>query len=216
MSLKFSCPSCGAQIEFKSLITVYGVCAACRGSVIRSDEGVKSIGEVAEVPDDLSPLQVGADGTYEGKPFEILGRQKIQWAEGCWNEWYCHFATGRDAWIAEAQGFWGLCFRNDPRQVPNFKSAGIGAEVVIPNEGKFWVDDRKKNICVATEGELPWNDVAGGKERFSIDLVGEKGKFATIEYLADTTRFYVGRFVTLRDLRIRNLRQIEGWPRWIP
>ncbi len=213
MPHSFSCPSCGAEIVFKSTITVYGICASCKSTVLRNDSGVERIGEVAEVPDDLSPLKIASTGLYKGHSFEILGRLKVQWEEGLWNEWYCVFGSGRDAWLAEAQGFWGLCFRRDLKDLPHPTQMKVGGVYNIDKYGPFLVDDRKTNKVVAAEGELPFKAPLG-LERFSVDLTGENRRFATAEVCEGATRLYVGRYLSLRELRMKGLREIEGWPRW--
>lgn len=72
--------------------------------VVRQDVDVASIGIMAALPEDMSPLQLGSIGKYKGNNFAILGRLKLAWEDGMWNEWYCLFDDGKEAWLAEAQG----------------------------------------------------------------------------------------------------------------
>src|SRR5688572_12411014 len=106
--LKLNCPSCAATIVFKSRVSVLAVCSYCKSAVVRHDLNVENLGKMAELPPDMSPLQLGTRGKYEGTSFEIVGRLKVAWEEGTWNEWYLLFDSGRDGWLAEAQGFYGV------------------------------------------------------------------------------------------------------------
>lgn len=57
-----TCPNCGAPIAFRSAELPVKVCDYCHSSVLRTDAGLQAIGKVAEVPDDVSPLQLGVRG----------------------------------------------------------------------------------------------------------------------------------------------------------
>src|SRR5256885_2095546 len=59
--ITFNCPSCGAQVDFQSNLSVYAVCKFCRSMIVRHDVNVESIGTMASLPDDMSPIQIGMD-----------------------------------------------------------------------------------------------------------------------------------------------------------
>ena len=74
---EFACPACGAPGTFQSGISVYAVCAYCRSMVLRRDAGVEAFGKMAVLPPDMSPLQIGSRGVFEGLSFALVGRHKI-------------------------------------------------------------------------------------------------------------------------------------------
>jgi hypothetical protein len=107
--ITLNCPSCGAHVEFKSKASVFAVCSFCKSTLVRSDMNLEKIGEMADLLDDLTPLQIGTMGVYEGKMFEIVGRLQVSYPEGYWNEWYALFSDSNPCWLAEAQGFYAVC-----------------------------------------------------------------------------------------------------------
>src|SRR5579859_6266708 len=121
-ALKAQCPSCGAEVEFKSTLSVFSVCPFCHSTLVRRDLKLETLGKMAELPEDMSPFQVGTAGKFEGHPFELLGRVRLAWDDGSWNEWFAQFSNGREGWLAEAQGITLMSFlRPELTQVPPVK-----------------------------------------------------------------------------------------------
>jgi len=79
---KAICPSCGAEVVFKSSVSVFTVCAYCKSMIVRHDMDLEALGTMAEVPDDVSPLRIGTRGRDSSGRFEIVGRLKMSWSEG--------------------------------------------------------------------------------------------------------------------------------------
>ncbi len=84
-----NCPSCGGAITFTSSITVSVVCPYCRSLVVRRDLDVEALGKVAQLPPDLTPLQLGSTGMLDGVGFRLIGRVRWQWDGGSWTEVVC-------------------------------------------------------------------------------------------------------------------------------
>lgn len=61
-SYSAACPNCGAPVEFKSAASRLAVCGFCRSSLSRDGETLARIGQMAELFDDHSPLQLGVQG----------------------------------------------------------------------------------------------------------------------------------------------------------
>lgn len=107
---KFQCPSCAAEICFQSNVSVYAVCKYCASMVVRRDVDVQAIGTMAALPEDMSPFQIGTQGLYRGQMFGVVGRMKMGWSDGMWNEWFIISDNGLKGWLAEAQGTYAVCF----------------------------------------------------------------------------------------------------------
>jgi hypothetical protein len=107
---KYNCPSCAAEVVFTSNVSVYAVCKYCTSMVVRHDMDVESIGKMAVLPEDSSPFQIGTEGICSGVRFALIGRMKIGWTDGSWNEWFFVTDSGKKGWLAEAQGFYALSF----------------------------------------------------------------------------------------------------------
>lgn len=227
---KFNCPSCGAEVGFQSSLSVYAVCKYCNTMLVRRDVDVESIGTMAALPDDMSPLQIGTEGFYAGTRFTLIGRMKIGWQDGSWNEWFMLSDDGRKGWLAEAQGFYAVCHEIETENMDryfhtkrSFKKTGVlsfeeddslsaprlGSCITIDNV-KLRTVDVKRAVCIGSEGELPFA-APKGRKTVSIDLLGPEGEFACIEIEDERQRVYSGRYVSWTKLDCRNLRPLEGW-----
>jgi hypothetical protein len=167
------------------------------------------------VPDDLSPLQLQATGTFEKRRFTLIGRIRKSWAEGSWNEWCAQFDDHRLGWLAEAQGDLVMTFESDPHTVapeptPEWlRNLDCGCAVRIGGR-PFSVSEVKEVNCTAAEGELT-QDLSGGRPMTSVDLHGPGLEFATIESAGGRVSLFVGRFVEFDECRFTGLRSLEGW-----
>lgn len=227
---KYPCPSCGAEIPFRTSITAHAVCPYCRTMVVRDDERLDKIGEMAQLPDDMSPFQIGSEGVFHGVRFGIVGRMKIRWDGGAWNEWFIVSDDARKGWLAEAQGFYAPCFevadlhsrtrdniadifsqtKREPEGDWQGKRSQLGLRIQIDNV-QYKVVDIKESECVGSEGELPFSAPKGLRRR-SIDFVGSGGRFACAEETdKGGIEVFTGAYVEWNDLRCRYFREFEGW-----
>jgi hypothetical protein len=207
-----NCPSCGANIPFQSSLSVYAICKYCSSMVVRRDLDVESIGTMAALPQDMSPFQIGAQGKFDGVGFGIIGRMKLSWEDGDWNEWFIVSEDGRKGWLAEAQGFYAVSFEiaeNKKLEAKNLNSLEVGSFLKL-SDNLLKIIDIKEATCVGCEGELPFVAPIGRKTK-SFDLVGKSGEFASIEIENYHRRVYLGRYVDWKDLHCQNFRILEGW-----
>jgi hypothetical protein len=209
-----TCPSCGAAVQFRSAAP-YAVCAYCRSLLVRRDASLEAIGRVAEVPDDLSPLQLHTTGVFEKAHFCLVGRIRKTWDQGSWSEWCANFDQPQFGWLAEAQGDLVMTFEHPLTELTGtpspeaLTSATPGTSVSIAGRA-FSVSDIKLVSVSAAEGELTSAAITG-MNMTSIDLRGPGVAFATLEIAASQSRLFVGRYVEFDECRFSNLRQLEGW-----
>lgn len=207
--MKLSCPACGAEVFFKSRSSVFGVCSFCSSTLVRSDLNVEAIGKMSEIPQDLSPLQIGATGIFDRSRFEVVGRQRIGWESGSWNEWYLHFDSGHDGWLADAQGFYMMSFQIRDSKIPELSGLKVSEKIQF-NDLLYTIEDIREVSCIGSQGELPVKSIKG-RQSTSVDLVGKDGKFGNIDYALDENRLFFGRYLEFEDLKLMNLREIDGW-----
>ncbi len=205
----FACPSCGATVNFESSITVSAVCESCRSLIIRKDLNVETLGTVAMLPPDLSPLQIGTTGTLGGLGFRLLGRLRWRWSGGAWTEWFAECADGRRAWIAESQGFFTFSAETPAEKLPPVGLMSAGAAPFINNR-QWTVVDVKETTLVGGEGGLP-QMLPPGRPRTSADMAAPGGRFATVEEGPDGADYYEGCYARFEELHLANLRDVPGW-----
>ncbi|HEY9678256.1 MAG TPA: DUF4178 domain-containing protein [Drouetiella sp.] len=165
---------------------------------------------MADLQDDMTPLQLGTTGMYEKERFEIIGRMRVAYSDGFWNEWYALLSDGRVGWLAEAQGFYAFCMPFFEGKIPTVDSIRVGKTVDMGSKGIFEVDDFRMVKAIYSEGELPFA-AAKGRESTSVDLTGFQNEMATIEYAKESTRVFLGKYVDFDDYQFKNLRHLDGW-----
>jgi ribosomal protein L37AE/L43A len=203
------CPSCGAPVTFRTSVSILAVCEYCRTTLLNADGRIEDLGKMAELAQDRSRLQVGADGAYHGKRFEIVGRIQLQYAQGLWNEWFLLFSDGRTGWLSEAAGEYSLSFlRAFDDAVPPFSKQSPGSRLRI-GRAEWTVTNIERATCVAGEGELPFK-VGGGYPAPVVDLrPSQGGVLATLDYSEDESKplLFIGEIVDFPSLDWRNLRE---------
>jgi hypothetical protein len=206
----FDCPQCGAPVKFQSSIAVFAVCESCRSMVVRRGVNVETMGVMAELPPDLSPLQLGTRGEWQGQAFELVGRVRMSWEAGSWTEWHALFAGGKAGWVAEAQGFFAISFEADATGLPTAPDAYVAGRP-LDYGGKRWkIVDMKTAECLGGEGELPFV-AEPGRRRVGVDLMDGTGAFGSIELEESEARFFVGSYARFDELHFTNLRPVPGW-----
>jgi len=179
--------------------------------VVRRDVNVESLGTMAQLPPDLSPLQIGTRGVWMDKPFEILGRLRVNWDDGNWNEWFAIFENRRTGWIAEAQGIFTVAFALGEENLPGSPGQYRAGQSLHLASVLWTVTDVKRTTGIAGEGELPFVATPGMK-RIGIDMNAIDGSFASVEFVDGAEpQFYKGAYAEFDDLKFSNLRPVPGW-----
>ena len=57
----------------------------------------------ADLPPDVSPIQIGTTGRFADAAFTVTGRIVYEYGAGTWNEWHLLFADGSSGWLSDAQ-----------------------------------------------------------------------------------------------------------------
>lgn len=208
MALTASCPSCGAPVVFKSASSVFAVCEYCQSTLVRHDQALEDIGKMAALVEDRSPLQLGAEGSYKGVHFALIGRIQIKYSQGYWNEWHLLFDDMRTGWLSEAGGEYVLTFAQFvPDRLPEFGELKVGQRFVLASQ-TWTVSNIEQAECVAGQGELPFK-VGAGYPVAAVDLrngANSGANFATLDYSETPPLFFVGEPVEFRSLKMSNLR----------
>jgi predicted RNA-binding Zn-ribbon protein involved in translation (DUF1610 family) len=211
-----NCPSCGAPIELRSTAVPYCVCPYCQSVVMREGDQVTEVGKAAALPFDVSPIQLGTSGEVDGVRFEVIGRVRWGWTDGSWNEWLLQCSDGEERWLGEAMGmFQYLTEKPDAMMDPLLQRFASGAAIQLGEQATvgglaFAASDIKQATCLGGEGSLTFPTPADWTMA-SVDFKGKKGESLSVQRDAQGTSAYEGRYLELTDMKVRNLRQIEGW-----
>ena len=205
MSLQGHCPTCGAPIAFGMANSLVTICDSCHTIAGRGDGSLENYGQVADLAQTDSPLQVGLSGEVKGVPFVVTGRAQYKHsAGGVWDEWYVAFRDGkRWGWLAEAQGKYYLTF---PKELPSdfafdFAGTPLETEVAIPDNGTMKVVEIGEATAISAEGEIPY-EFRVGETAVYADLQGSNGRFATLDNSESPPTLYLGGEFSLERLGI--------------
>lgn len=170
---------------------------------------LEALGKISDILDDLTPIQIGTAGKF-GSEFDVIGRMKVAYEDGFWNEWFVQFGDSTEGWLVEAQGFYALCKPAKDIITPSQTDLAIGAVVDFGSYGYFEIEDMRQVSCIYSEGELPVN-APQGRRSLSVDLTGFEDQMATIEYADNENRLYIGAYQDFDLFQFKNLRPIDGW-----
>lgn len=198
---KALCPSCGANVVFKSPASVMAVCEYCQTTVLKDAESVKDIGKMASVLEDYSPLQIGTTGIYQQQGFSLLGRIQLKYDDGLWNEWYALFDDGKEGWLSEASGQYVFTFlEGKADDAPPFEQLRPLSKYRL-----YSATDVRSARCTGGQGELPFKVGKGWQTQVADFRI--KDNFLTLDYSDGFPPLrYTGKAVTLDDLQCQLLR----------
>ena len=205
----FLCPQCGASVSGQALGQVMVVCPACRSTITRDAEAARQVGRLSEVVDDGSAVRIGTRGTLAGHSFEVIGRLRMQYDEGGWNEWYVLFDARGNGWLSDASGQYALTrpgSTDSPMALPAFQDLRVGVRLKLDGV-LYTVSDLRRSRCVGGEGELPVH-AGDGWDAASADLRGGRC-FATLDYSDGAPVSYVGQTGERLKLDPQTLRSRE-------
>jgi Domain of unknown function (DUF4178) len=204
--VKTSCPNCGAEIEFRYDDSFVRICGHCHNAVERTDRGLETLGQVADLVPIDSPLKLFSEGHFGSASFLLVGMAQIRHAQGgIWQEWYAKF-DNRWGWLAEAQGRYYLTFHDDAWKPIDLRELAPGHVVQLPVRGTphaMTVAEATSGTFISARGELPYKLVPNETFHYA-DLSDGKGAFATIDYGdgEEPPALYVGVQVPLADLKL--------------
>lgn len=195
---------------FQSASSVMGVCEYCSSMLVRHDLDLENIGKMAQLQADGSPLQLRAEGKYQGSSFTVVGRIQLRFAKGLWNEWHLLFDDQRSGWLGEAGGTYAVSFLTGVgEKIPKFDELRPGIPVTL-KKAPYEVTNVENAFCIGGEGELPFQ-IGPGYEAPVADLTGPDEQFATLDYSEEPPLVYMGEYVEFEDLHLSGLREFDGW-----
>jgi ribosomal protein S27E len=212
-----SCPSCGAEVKFRSHASVMAVCEYCSTSVLKDPGAVKDLGKMSSVLEDYSAIQIGTSGLLGGRSFTVVGRIQLRYAAGMWNEWYLLFDDGAAAWLGDFSGFYTITTEQQTgAALPAFEQIAPGRLYpLLPGAPPYTAAEVRVAECTGGQGELPFKVGQGYQARVADFRCGDQ--FLTLDYSdieeesggAVRPVVYTGAAVTLASLKCQLLRDDE-------
>ena len=204
-----SCPQCGAPVVFRWSQAVQTTCSYCNSILVRTDVNLERVGVVSDYPLDPSPIMIGTEGIYENKPFVAIGRICYEYENGGWNEWHIVYSNGESGWLSDAQLQYAVT-RVIPFP-PSFAGITLNPGTMVDVNGVFYTVTTVTNARYrAVEGELPFQFWDKTDCRF-VDLRTPDARFMTVDFTENPPLLFEGKTVDFDDLKLKNLRQFEGW-----
>ncbi|WLI90085.1 DUF4178 domain-containing protein [Massilia sp. R2A-15] len=203
-----SCPSCGAEVQFKSHASVVAVCEYCRATVMKDADAVKDLGKMSSVLEDFTRIQIGTAGVLGGRNFTVVGRIQLKYSAGMWNEWFLMFDDAGTGWLGDSSGLYTATTEMEATgSLPAFDAIAPGQLYTI-NGQRFTASEKRVAQCIGGQGELPFRVGEGWQARVADFRAG--GAFVTLDYSdGDVPALYNGVSVTLEDMNCQLLRDDE-------
>jgi len=205
--LAANCPNCGAPVQFRWSGAVQTTCEYCRAILVRRDVNLEKVGEVGDLPREVSPIQIGTEGVYRNKAFQVVGRILYEYEDGGWNEWHIVFNDGTSGWLSDAQLEYTVSFlAQPPEPLPSqvararqFMWGGVRYEVTSVTRAHY------RGVA----GELPF-EYWDKKDVLFADLRTSDARFGTIDYSDAAPILFLGEAVEFDELHLKNLRALDA------
>jgi hypothetical protein len=205
-----NCPNCGAPLKFLWSSAVQTTCEYCKAILVRTDVDLKKVGEVADLPIDPSPIQIGTEGIWNNKPFVVVGRIIYEYDSGTWNEW--HFITndGASGWLSDAMLDYAVSFLASPKEPLPIQDAAFRGSKPVFDGVQYTVTSVTHAHYVGVQGELPFQYWDKSDLVFA-DLRTGDARFGTIDFSEQPPLLFLGQATTYADLKLKNVKEFEGW-----
>ena len=150
------------------------------------------------------------EGVYRGKGFQVIGRILYEYEQGGWNEWHIVFSDGTSGWLSDAQLQYAISFRVAlPATLPEAKEVFRGKKYNL-QQTDFEVATLTVAMYKGVEGDLPF-PFYGKSDMLFADLRTPGRAFGTLDYSEEPALLFLGEWVEFDELKLKNVRQFEGW-----
>ena len=200
-SREFECPSCGAPIKQNKPGSRTLLCTYCGQASHVNADSLEAVGEKQLLIDYGSMFQIGQTGKLGKHEFLVLGRMRLDYEDGFWDEWYIQFLDdGNGAWIQEDDGSF-VFFTQEKEFVKAFSID----EIEVGSTHNFWgawepvfITSKAKSTVNGGEGELPFRIIPGEPAHF-VEGYWD-GKIVSVELHPQDHVLFVGTPIDLDDL----------------
>ena len=180
--------------------------------LVRRDLDLTKVGVVADLPPDVSPIQIGTTGRFAEAAFTVTGRIVYEYDAGTWNEWHLLFADGSSGWLSDAQLDYAIS-RPLKSSEPLPESAAVHRRPAIRVGGHVVRrHDADTRALPRRRGRPPLRIL--GQDRGAVRRPRDRrtSQLATVDYSEAPPLLFVGQFVEFDALALKNLRPAPAGP----
>lgn len=181
-------------------------CTYCGQTSMINADSLQAVGEQHLLIDYGSALSIGQSGQFEERDFLILGRLRINYKDGFWDEWFIQFMDdGEEAWIQEDDGSFMLFREMDSGvQIPDFATIPVGQTISLSTGHQLFVTSKSRAQVDGGEGELPFIVKRGDPADFIEGIAVGKREVISIEVLPGETHAFIGYPFKLQELSLQS------------
>jgi ribosomal protein S27E len=196
-----TCPSCGGKLTITAQNSKMVTCSYC-GMISYINAGnLAMIGQKSFLVDYGSILKIGKNGKIKNLDFQVIGRLRIDYEDGFFDEWFLNTPQGTQ-WLSEDEGkfvFFHECIEiNDPR-IFDLLTAKVGTSFKY-NDLELFITEKSKAKINGGEGELPFQIQPQQKADF-VDCLANK-KLYSFEFLPNTIELHIGNYLDINDIKV--------------
>jgi hypothetical protein len=202
MNQPINCPSCGATLRLQLHAAKMVVCHYCGQTSFLNAGRWQAQGEKTVLADYGSLLALGRTGKLKGKPFRVLGRVRMSYEGGFWDEWLLQLDNGTTGWLQEDEGDFVLFMPSHQSGVlPTYPSLKVGKTYKV-GEYIFFVMEKNQMKVLGSEGELPYQVLPGHAGAYVEGVSVGKGKPISLEYLGDEIALNLGTDIDIKQIEL--------------
>lgn len=207
MANDYACPNCGSPLKTNRASSRMVGCPYCGQTSYILGTNLSAQGKPVLLADFGSEIKTGATLEIGSQRFRVNGRVRFDYPDGFWDEWWLEdlAAMGQDAleyWLQESEGEWVLFKAEVPIPGVN-KLAGAVGDWVQVSEHKLFVTEIRNAVVHGTEGELPYQLVAGDTMEYLDGLEG--GNPVSVECMDGEVTVFAGIHLDYFDIKVREL-----------
>jgi hypothetical protein len=190
---RLSCPNCAASLDLRNARSKSIVCSSCGSQIDVTDQAaLQKIGQVGLRPEpQVTPFQVGMQGTVKGEEHAIIGRVVYHSDEGdIWDEWLLLSAAGQYRWISDSKNEGMALWEPFTPTTPVDPSTIRFGSMINLREKPVAVRDVGSARIDYLEGELTWKAKVGDTMQYG-EADGPNERYS-IEWTQNEVEFYAG------------------------
>jgi ribosomal protein S27E len=194
-----TCPSCGGTLNITAKTSKMVTCPYCGMISYLNAGNLAMIGQKTFLIDYGSIFKLGKKGKIKNIDFQVIGRLRIDYEDGFFDEWYLNTPQGTK-WLSEDEGkfvfFHDSNSISDP-QIFDLLKMQVGSTFTFQNLSLF-ITEKSKATVNGGEGELPFQIQPNQKTDF-VDCLCNKMLYS-FEFLPNDIELHIGNYIDIHDI----------------